>query len=111
MTEEIDCDATWTERAAIARQAGTPLPRQGRYGGGSSSLSSGGSSLMYAPAAMLGGYARDADNAKGLAALKAFASPLSYVWRPTKAETAPCPAVRFVTACWRWELNSAVLDM
>jgi len=42
-------------------------------------LHSGGSSLMYAPAAMLGGYARDADNAKGLAALKAFASPLSYV--------------------------------
>lgn len=30
MTQEIDCDATWTERAAIARQAGTPLPRQGK---------------------------------------------------------------------------------
>jgi GTP cyclohydrolase I len=30
MTQEIECDATWTERAAIARQAGTPLPRQGK---------------------------------------------------------------------------------
>jgi GTP cyclohydrolase I len=30
MTQEIDCDATWTERASIARQAGTPLPRQGK---------------------------------------------------------------------------------
>jgi uncharacterized protein len=35
--------------------------------------------LMYVPAALLGGYARDADNTKGLAALKAFSSPLSYV--------------------------------
>ena len=42
-------------------------------------LHSGGSSLMYVPAALLGGYARDADNTKGLAALKAFSSPLSYV--------------------------------
>jgi GTP cyclohydrolase I len=30
MTEEIDCDVTWNERASIARQAGTPLPRQGK---------------------------------------------------------------------------------
>jgi uncharacterized protein len=42
-------------------------------------LHSGGSSLMYVPAALLGGYGRDADNAKGIAALKAFGSPLSYV--------------------------------
>jgi predicted deacylase len=42
-------------------------------------LHSGGSSLMYAPAALLGGYRRDADNARGIAALKAFGSPLSYI--------------------------------
>jgi hypothetical protein len=42
-------------------------------------LHSGGSSLMYVPAALMGGYAREGDNSKGLAALKAFASPLSYV--------------------------------
>ena len=42
-------------------------------------LHSGGSSLMYVPAALMGGYARGGDNSKGLAALKAFASPLSYV--------------------------------
>jgi len=42
-------------------------------------LHSGGSSLMYVPAALLGGYARDADNAKGIAALKAFGAPLSYI--------------------------------
>jgi uncharacterized protein len=42
-------------------------------------LHSGGSSLMYVPAALMGGYSREGDNSKGLAALKAFASPLSYV--------------------------------
>src|SRR5689334_23348703 len=42
-------------------------------------LHSGGSSLMYVPAALLGGYARNGDNTKGIAALKAFGSPLSYV--------------------------------
>ncbi len=42
-------------------------------------LHSGGSSLMYVPAALVGGYSRDADMSRQLAALKAFASPLSYV--------------------------------
>ena len=42
-------------------------------------LHSGGSSLMYVPAALLGGYVRDADNSRGVAALKAFGAPLSYV--------------------------------
>jgi len=42
-------------------------------------LHSGGSSLMYVPAALMGGYARGGNNSKGIAALKAFASPLSYV--------------------------------
>ena len=34
---------------------------------------------MYVPAALVGGYSRDADMSRQLAALKAFASPLSYV--------------------------------
>lgn len=42
-------------------------------------LHSGGSSLMYAPAVLCGGYSRDADMSRQLAALKAFASPLAYV--------------------------------
>lgn len=42
-------------------------------------LHSGGSSLMYVPSVLLGGYRRDADMTRELAALRAFASPLSYV--------------------------------
>jgi predicted deacylase len=40
---------------------------------------SGGSSLMYVPAALCGGYSPHADMTRQLAALKAFASPLAYV--------------------------------
>jgi predicted deacylase len=42
-------------------------------------LHSGGSSLMYVPSVLLGGYSRDADMTRQLAALNAFASPLAYV--------------------------------
>src|ERR1700722_15665590 len=42
-------------------------------------LHSGGSSLMYVPSVLLGGYRHDADMSKPLATLKAFASPLAYV--------------------------------
>lgn len=42
-------------------------------------LHSGGSSLMYVPAVLCGGYSRDADMSRQIAALKAFASPLAYV--------------------------------
>lgn len=42
-------------------------------------LHSGGSSLMYVPSVLLPGYRHDADMSVGLAALKAFSSPLAYV--------------------------------
>jgi uncharacterized protein len=42
-------------------------------------LHSGGSSLMYVPSVQAGGYSRDADTSRQIAALKAFASPLAYV--------------------------------
>ena len=44
-------------------------------------LHSGGSSLMYVPSALLGGCRRDADAPRGVAALKAFGSPLSLTSR------------------------------
>lgn len=40
---------------------------------------SGGSSLMYVPAALCGGFSREADMTRQIAALKAFGSPLAYV--------------------------------
>jgi len=42
-------------------------------------LHSGGSSLMYVPSALFGGWQRDGSTAAGVAALKAFASPIAYV--------------------------------
>ena len=42
-------------------------------------LHSGGSSLMYVPSVLLRGYSHDADMSAGLAALRAFSSPLGYV--------------------------------
>lgn len=42
-------------------------------------LHSGGSSLMYVPSALYGGWKRDGSSAKGVAALKAFGSPIAYV--------------------------------
>jgi hypothetical protein len=42
-------------------------------------LHSGGSSLMYVPSALLGGWQRDGSTAAGVAALKAFGSPIAYV--------------------------------
>jgi uncharacterized protein len=42
-------------------------------------LHSGGSSLMYVPSALFGGWRRDGSSAAGVAALKAFASPIAYV--------------------------------
>ena len=42
-------------------------------------LHSGGSSLMYVPSALFGGWRRDGSTADGVAALKAFGSPIAYV--------------------------------
>ena len=42
-------------------------------------LHSGGSSLMYVPSALYGGWQRDGSTAHGVAALKAFGSPVAYV--------------------------------
>jgi predicted deacylase len=42
-------------------------------------LHSGGSSLMYVPSALFGGWQRDGSSTKGVAALKAFGSPVAYV--------------------------------
>jgi uncharacterized protein len=42
-------------------------------------LHSGGSSLMYVPSALFGGWQRDGSTAEGVAALKAFGSPIAYV--------------------------------
>src|SRR3954470_10441609 len=42
-------------------------------------LHSGGSSLMYVPSALFGGWRRDGSTAAGVAALKAFGSPVAYV--------------------------------
>lgn len=42
-------------------------------------LHSGGSSLMYVPAVLYGGWRRDGGTERGVAALKAFAAPLAYV--------------------------------
>jgi predicted deacylase len=42
-------------------------------------LHSGGSSLMYVPSALFGGWQRDGSTADGVAALKAFGSPIAYV--------------------------------
>ena len=42
-------------------------------------LHSGGSSLMYVPSALFGGWQRDGGTAAGVAALKAFGSPVAYV--------------------------------
>ena len=42
-------------------------------------LHSGGSSLMYVPSALFGGWQRDGSTAKGVAALKAFGAPVAYV--------------------------------
>ncbi len=42
-------------------------------------LHSGGSSLMYVPAALFGGWQRDGSTAAGVAALKAFGAPVAYV--------------------------------
>ncbi len=42
-------------------------------------LHSGGSSLMYVPSALFGGWRRDGSTAEGVAALKAFGSPIAYV--------------------------------
>jgi predicted deacylase len=42
-------------------------------------LHSGGSSLMYVPSALYGGWKRDGTTAKGVAALKAFGAPVAYV--------------------------------
>lgn len=42
-------------------------------------LHSGGSSLMYVPSALFGGWHRDGSTARGVEALKAFGSPVAYV--------------------------------
>jgi predicted deacylase len=42
-------------------------------------LHSGGSSLMYVPSALYGGWKRDGGTEQGVAALKAFGSPIAYV--------------------------------
>ena len=42
-------------------------------------LHSGGSSLMYVPSALFGGWQRDGGTAAGVAALKAFGAPVAYV--------------------------------
>ena len=42
-------------------------------------LHSGGSSLMYVPSALFGGWQRDGSTAEGVAALKAFGAPIAYV--------------------------------
>lgn len=42
-------------------------------------LHSGGSSLMYVPSALYGGWKRDGSSAAGVAALKAFGAPVAYV--------------------------------
>ena len=42
-------------------------------------LHSGGSSLMYVPSALYGGWKRDGGTEQGVAALKAFGSPVAYV--------------------------------
>jgi predicted deacylase len=42
-------------------------------------LHSGGSSLMYVPSALFGGWQRDGSTAEGVAALKAFGSPIAYL--------------------------------
>ena len=42
-------------------------------------LHSGGSSLMYVPSALFGNWRRDGSTAAGVAALKAFGSPIAYV--------------------------------
>jgi uncharacterized protein len=42
-------------------------------------LHSGGSSLMYVPSALYGGWQRDGSTGQGVAALKAFGSPVAYV--------------------------------
>ena len=42
-------------------------------------LHSGGSSLMYVPSALFGNWKRDGSTADGVAALKAFGSPIAYV--------------------------------
>jgi len=42
-------------------------------------LHSGGSSLMYVPSALFGGWQRDGGSERGIAALKAFGSPIAYV--------------------------------
>ena len=62
-------------------------------------LHSGGSSLMYVPSALFGGWQRDGSTAEGVAALKAFGSPIAYVAEANQGGATH--AVRWCRASWR----------
>jgi predicted deacylase len=78
-------------------------------------LHSGGSSLMYVPSALFGGWRRDGSTAEGVAALKAFGSPIAYVAEQNQggARTLSGGAARHGVVCLGTEagVNNVLVHM